>query len=90
MALKKEIVQEDGVLTDYHRIIYVMSVINSHTSIAVMSYVSDAVRAEEKNKTLPQPYHKNIVFETEYENMTVENAYSFLKTLDIFSGAEDV
>ncbi len=90
MALKKDIVQNDGVVTSYHRILYVMNIINSHTSIAVLSYPSEAMREKEKSNDIPNPYKKSVTYETNYiENMNAENAYEYLKTLDVFSGAED-
>ena len=91
MALKKNIVQDDGVLTDYHRILYVMNVINSHTSVAVLSYPSETMRQEEQSGEIPNPYKKTVTYETDYvEDMTIESAYDYLKTLEVFAGAEDV
>lgn len=90
MAIKKEIIQDDGVLTDYHRILYVMNVINSHTSIVVLSYPSETMRFEEQNGKISNPYKKTITYEIAYSpDMTAESAYSYLKTLDVFAGAED-
>lgn len=89
MALKKTVVQRDGVPTDYHRILFVQSTINSHTSIAVLSYLNEEARQSESNAG--QPYKTSITYETEYiENMTVEDAYKHLKTLPEFEGAEDI
>lgn len=91
MALKKSIVQEDGVMTNYHRILYVMNVINSHTSISVLSYPSEVMRQEEQSGEIPNPYKKSVTYETDYvEDMTIESAYEYLKTLDAFTGAEDI
>ena len=53
MALKKEIRQDNGVVTNYHRILYVMSTINSHVSIAVLSYIDAAGRNMENSETEP-------------------------------------
>lgn len=89
MALKKNIVQRDGIPTDYHRILFVQSTINSHTSIAVLSYLNEDARQSEKNTQ--QPYKCSRTYQTKYiENMTVEDAYDYLKTLPEFEGAEDV
>lgn len=91
MALKKSIVQEDGVITNYHRILYVMNVINSHTSIAVLSYPSEVMRQEEQSGEIPNPYKKSVTYETDYvEDITIESAYEYLKTLDAFAGAENI
>lgn len=89
MALKKEVRQNDGVITNYHRILFIQSTINSHTSIAVLSYVDKTGRAMENSAN--EPYKAAITYETEYtENMTIEAAYEYLKTLPKFEGAEDI
>lgn len=91
MALYKAIRQDDGVTTSYHRILLLMKTINRQNSISVLSYVDSAARDSEKESILFQPYCKNITYELPYdENMTVEGAYSYLKTLPQFEGAEDV
>lgn len=88
MALYKPVVQDDGVTTNYHRILYMMSHINSHISIAVVSYIDRVARDTENDKK--QPYRKYVTYETAYkENMTIEEAYLFLKTLEQFDGAEN-
>ena len=89
MALKKTIIQRDGVPTEYHRILFIQSMINSHTSIAVASYVSDSSRRTES--VVIRPYNTVVTYQTDYnENMTIEDAYNYLKTLPEFKGAEDV
>lgn len=89
MALLKEIVQKDGVVTNYHRILYIQSVVNSHNSIAVISYINKEGRERENRKD--EPYKAAITYEKPYtENMTEEKAYAYLKTLPEFEGAEDV
>lgn len=89
MALKKEVRQDNGVVTNYHRILYVISTINSHVSIAVLSYIDAAGRNMENSET--EPYKVAVTYEKEYEeNMTVEEAYEYLKTLPEFEGAEDI
>lgn len=91
MALKKDIVQSDGVTTSYHRILYITSTINRQNSIAVVSYVNDNARSDEKNNVLVQPYQKAVTYETAYSpSMTVELAYEYLKTLPQFEGAVDI
>lgn len=89
MALKKEVRQDNGVVTNYHRILYVMSTINSHVSIAVLSYIDAAGRNMENSVT--EPYKVAVTYEKEYEeNMTIKDAYEYLKTLPEFEGAEDI
>lgn len=89
MALQKEIKQDDGVTTSYHRILFFRAVINSHVSIAVLSYVDEASR--ERELTGDRPYKISATYERPYvENMTIEEAYEYLKTLPDFEGAEDI
>lgn len=91
MALYKEIRQNDGVTTKYHRILYVMKTVNRQNSIAVLSYVDEESRDDEKISVMAQPYQKSITYETEYApNMTIESAYEWLKTLPQFEGAIDI
>lgn len=91
MAFKKAIKQSDGVVTNYHRILFLQQTVNHHNSIAVVSYVDEEARKSEKEDAFAQPYVKSITYETPYnENMTIETAYEHLKTLPKFEGAEDV
>lgn len=89
MAIRKEIRHENGIITNYHRIGFVMNSINSHNSIAVFSYVDQVSRATEINGI--EPYKVSVTYEKEYEeDMTVERAYQYIKSLPQFEGAEDV
>lgn len=91
MALYKEIKQDDGVTTKYHRILYLTQTVNRQNSIAVISYVDEESRESEKTSVMTQPYQKSVTYETTYDpTMTVENAYIYLKTLPQFEGAEDI
>lgn len=91
MALYKEVKQEDGVTTAYHRILYVTTTVNRQNSIAVLSYVDDSARESEKENVIAQPYQKAVTYETDYSpGMTIGTAYEFLKTLPQFEGAQDV
>lgn len=91
MALYKEIRQDDGVTTSYHRILYHQATVNRQNSIIVLSYIDDVFRDEEKNGTLSQPYVRSVTYETAYDpDMTTEKAYEYLKTLPRFEGAEDI
>lgn len=91
MALFKEIRQDDGVTTNYHRILFITVTTNRQNSIAVLSYVDNVSREGEKDNTLAQPYQKSITYETSYDPaMTIESAYDYLKTLPQFEGAVDV
>lgn len=89
MALYKEIRQEDGVRTSYHRIAFLQTTVNRQNSIAVMSYTDEEAREFEKNNEF-QPYRQSVTYEVAYDpTMTIEGAYEYLKTLDVFTGATD-
>lgn len=91
MALEKEILQDDGVTTNYHRILQLSVTPNRQNSIEVLSYVSKQARESEKNNTMEQPYVKAITYETDYDkSMTMSKAYNYLKSLPEFNGAVDV
>lgn len=90
MALLKEIIQDDGVPTTYHRIEYITITTNKQNSIAVFSYVNSESRIKEKTDIMA-PYTKAVTYETEYDpNMDIESAYQYLKTLSEFENATDV
>lgn len=93
MALYKEIRQEDGIITSYHRISYIQKTTNKQNSIAVLSYTDDESRNVEKSEKNIEyiPYRRGVTYEIDYDElMTIEDAYEYLKTLEIFVGAEDV
>lgn len=48
MALQKEIISNNGVPLNYHRVVSVNSITNISTTIEVASYVNEAKRLEEK------------------------------------------
>jgi hypothetical protein len=90
MALYKPIKQPDGVTTDYHRVLFLTITPNQQNSVAVCSYVDPVSRADEQAGDM-DPYRKTITYETDYqENMSIKDAYEYLKTLPEFEGAEDV
>lgn len=89
MALLKAIKHDNGVTTNYHRIFFTQSTINHHNSIAVLSYIDKESRNAEGTDT--PPYKVAITYEKPYrENMTIEDAYAYLKSLPEFEGAEDI
>lgn len=91
MALYKEIRQNDGVTTSYHRILFLQLITNHHNSIAVVSYVDNEARNYEKDAVIAQPYQRSTTYELPYDaSMTVETAYEYLKTLPQFEGAIDI
>ena len=91
MALKKKIIQEDGVITEYHRILDVSNTVNSHCSVAVISVASEEIRNKQLAGEIQQPYQKIVTYETEkFSDLSIKEAYEYLKTLLEFEGAEDV
>ena len=91
MALYKAIRQDDGVTTNYHRILLLTQTINHITSIEVLSYIDDQARVAEKSSSALHPYQRHAIYEIAYNpDMTVESAYEYLKTLPRFAGATDV
>lgn len=95
MALKKEITSEDGITLTYHRIVRLSCDVNVMNSITVQSYISQDNRYTEKtageNKEKAAVFVRVSVYAADYnEDMTVRDAYGYLKTLEEFEGAEDV
>lgn len=89
MALYKPIEQENGLTLSYHRIFFIEQTINDHIAIVVSSYLDQASR--EKEKAGGSIYNICVTYNRDYvEDMTVKQAYEYLKTLDDFKGATDV
>lgn len=60
-------------------------------SLAVISLVSEEIRNKQLAGEIQQPYQKIVTYETtEYDDLTIEKAYEYLKTLPEFEGAEDI
>lgn len=90
MALLKAIRQDNGVTTNYHRVLFIHKTTNCQNSIAVLSYVDKQAREDEQNGDF-KPYRMSKTYETTYDDgMTTEQAYNYLKTQPEFEGAEDV
>ena len=94
MALIKEIVLDNGITVNYHRVVSVENVTNQLSIIEVASYTSEAKRLEEKEK-LANNESMDIFIYTEYisleytQDLNVDTAYEYLKTLDKFADAID-
>ena len=94
MGLKKEITLSNGVSVSYHRIVSLNNITNVSTIIEVGSYTSEEKREEEK-VAIQNAQAIDVFIDTEYinkdytENMTIEQAYDYLKTLDKFKSSED-
>lgn len=101
MALSKEVILNNGIPTTYHRIVSLNKIINHMNCIEVASYISQEKRDEEKeisllNKESEKYIPSNIFKESKFigldydENMTIQSAYDYLKTLDEFKDSIDV
>lgn len=95
MALKKQIILDNGVATNYHRIVSINNITNVTTIIELASYTSKDKRQEEieaiKNTTDMNVFINSKYINKEYEeNFTIERAYEYLKTLDDLKNAEDI
>ena len=94
MGLRKEITLDNGVILNYHRIVSLNNITNVSTIIEVGSYTSEEKREEEK-VAIQNAQSIDVFIDTEYinkdytENMTIEQAYDYLKTLDKFKSSED-
>ena len=95
MALRKEIELDNGVTTNYHRIVSINKITNVSNIIELASYTNEQKRKEEK-EAIENRTEMNVFINTEYisaeynENITIEDTYEYLKTLDKYKGAEDI
>lgn len=95
MALLKEIVLENGVTVNYHRVTSVNTITNSSSIIEITSYTSKEKRDEEKEKLANREpmsiFTKTEYLSTEYnKDLNVDSAYDYLKGLDKFKDSEDI
>ena len=96
MALKKGITLDNGITLEYHRVVSVNNITNKDSIIEVGSYINE----EQRNREI-EWYESgsqdsiNVFINTEYhskeydKDLNVDSAYEYLKTLEIFNGAED-
>lgn len=98
MALKKQIELDNGIVTNYHRIVSINKITNNSIIIEVASYVSEIKRQEEIDYYASENVNKkmNVYINTNYiekeynESDTIEDCYKYLKTLELFKNAENV
>lgn len=96
MALKKKIKKPNGIELEYHRVAMVKIDTNQQVSILILSYLSEDGRELEKtppvNGVEPAFPYMDAEYKTfDYdENMSIKNAYEWLKKQPEFEGAEDV
>lgn len=101
MALKKEIELNNGIITNYHRIVSLNKITNKLNVIEVASYTSETKREEEKKaleegEKTGEAIPIDVFIDTTYiskdynEGEMIEEAYNFLKTTDKFKDAENI
>lgn len=98
MALKKKIQKPNGLTLEYHRIAMVKIDTNLQCTMLVYSYLDESSRLKEKevlkvgiDKGEPLPYVESEYMSLEYdENMSIKNAYEWLKKQPAFADAVDV
>lgn len=104
MGLKKDIILDNGITLNYHRVVGVNSVTNVNTIIEIASYVNEEKRLEEKQYLQNQleeghneeiPVVNNIINSYTIElpfdkDMNVDSAYKYLVTLDKYKGSKNV
>lgn len=93
MALIKNITANNGIVTKYHRISAITTIVNDSHILEVASYTSEEKRNEEKqaleNKAPMDVYIDVHRFKMPYsETITIDAAYNYLKDLDIFDRAK--
>lgn len=95
MAILKKIELDNGVVTNYHRVVSINNITNHISIIEVASYTNEDKRLEEK-EAIENGTPMNVFIETNYlstdynKNLNVDNAYDYLKTTEMFEDAKDV
>lgn len=93
MALYKQIISDNGIVTYYHRIRQIYLDKNGKLDILVYSYANEFYRKEEPGET--DSFDYIIASKFYYANagspsISYEEAYNLLKQMDEFEGALDV
>ena len=95
MALGKEVVLDNGVATNYHRIVSLTVVTNIQNTIEVASYTNEEKRLEEQEAIESGEEH-NVFIHTQFvqapynQEMSIKTAYDYLRTLSEFEGATNI
>lgn len=95
MGLIKSIYSDMHIPMTYHRIHSVSNTSHDHFSIGVIQYMSKSDRKRQKEDPSAPMYTSAITFIKQYdnpeedENLTIRQAYDWLKTLEYFEGAID-
>ena len=94
MALIKEIILDNGITVNYHRVVSVMNITNQASIIEIASYTSKAKRLEEK-AAVASGTEMDVFIKAERpsiaydKDLDVDGAYAYLKTLEKFAGYTD-
>lgn len=94
MALIKKITLENGISTNYHRVVSINNIINCETVLEVASYTTKSKREEEK-QAIKNGDKMDIYIHTEFipleydKNLNVDSAYEYLKLSEVFENAKD-
>ena len=94
MALLKKIELDNGVVLNYHRIVSITKVTNHATVIEVAGYTSKEKRDLEIQQladgAMVTAYIDTNFMSVDYdEETTIKDWYTYLKTTEKYSGAED-
>ena len=97
MALSKDIVLDNGITLNYHRIDSTSNITNKISIIRVVSYINKEQRNKEKewdethNIESVNLFLNDKCYTKDYDkNLNVDIAYEYLKTLDDFIDAKDI
>lgn len=92
MALQKEITLDNGIIVKYHRIVNTNILVNNSITIEIGSYIDATQRNKEKQNNDNENIFINTTFiDMQYkESITIEEAYDYLKTLDMFKDSVDI
>ena len=69
MALKKEMILENGITLNYHRVVSVNNITNQQSMIEVASYINEEQRIKEKEWYEEDREHRgdmNVLIETKF------------------------
>lgn len=94
MGLIKKIELDNGIATNYHRIVSINNITNVSTVIEVASYISKDKREKEKEaikngESMDIFINTRLINKDYSENYDITKGYKFLKTLEEFKDAED-
>lgn len=98
MALQKEIILNNGIILQYHRIVSINKITNNTTIIEIGSYINKEQREKEleyynskdMNKTMNVYIFTNYIEKEYNEKDTIDEIYKYLKTIETFKDSVDV